>query len=148
MDVEFCANCQTKLYCWFWEITELSQHKWSGSTSLARSVSHWDLCCRYLDRIIRSSELRDFSEMLQMHQKALTADGWFLPHVNTSVSSLGTICSSMSWLVDCTADKSEMLMKTRSPIADTLSLHPFSLFLPSLLPCRLFVLDTHTLHWH
>jgi len=31
--------------------------------------------CRYLDRIIRSSELHDFSEMLQLHQKALTADG-------------------------------------------------------------------------
>ena len=34
-----------------------------------------DLHCRYLDRIIRSSELHDFSEMLQLHQKALTADG-------------------------------------------------------------------------
>ena len=34
--------------------------------------------CRYLDRIIRSSELHDFSEMLQLHQKALTADGPFI----------------------------------------------------------------------
>jgi len=33
--------------------------------------------CRYLDRIIRSSELHEFSEMLQLHQKALTADGLF-----------------------------------------------------------------------
>jgi len=29
----------------------------------------------YLDRIIRSNELREFSEMLQSHQKALTSDG-------------------------------------------------------------------------
>jgi len=46
-----------------------------------------DLCCRYLDRIIRSSELRDFSEMLQLHQKALTADGQLPMSVNTSVIS-------------------------------------------------------------
>jgi COP9 signalosome complex subunit 4 len=29
----------------------------------------------YLDRIIRSSELHDFADLLQTHQKALTADG-------------------------------------------------------------------------
>jgi COP9 signalosome complex subunit 4 len=29
----------------------------------------------FFDRIIRSNELREFSEMLQTHQKALTADG-------------------------------------------------------------------------
>ena len=30
---------------------------------------------RYLDRIIRSSELADFSGLLQPHQKAVTSDG-------------------------------------------------------------------------
>ena len=30
---------------------------------------------RYLDRIIRSNELCEFSEMLQSHHKALLADG-------------------------------------------------------------------------
>ncbi|XP_014783832.1 COP9 signalosome complex subunit 4 [Octopus bimaculoides] len=32
----------------------------------------------YLDRIIRSNDLQEFSEMLQQHQKAITADGEFL----------------------------------------------------------------------
>ena len=62
------------------------------------------LYCRYLDRIIRSSELRDFSEMLQLHQKALTADGWFL------FSSLDASSISTESLATCTADKSEMLV--------------------------------------
>ena len=30
---------------------------------------------RYLDRIIRSSELEEFSALLQPHQKAITSDG-------------------------------------------------------------------------
>ena len=30
---------------------------------------------RYLDRIIKSNELQEFSEMLQSHQKAVTLDG-------------------------------------------------------------------------
>lgn len=35
--------------------------------------------CRYLDRIIRSSDLQEFAALLQQHQKATTADGESVP---------------------------------------------------------------------
>ena len=44
-----------------------------------QSCSHLYLSCctlyRYLDRIIRLSELEEFSALLSAHQKATTADG-------------------------------------------------------------------------
>lgn len=38
-------------------------------------TKHVSLVCRYLDRIIRSSELEEFAALLQPHQKAVTSDG-------------------------------------------------------------------------
>ena len=45
---------------------------------------------RYLDRIIRSSELVEFSALLQQQQKALTADGRLLSDLYFTVGMIAS----------------------------------------------------------
>ena len=40
--------------------------------------------CRYLDRIIRQTDLQEFSALLEPHQKAVTSDGWYQIQIKPS----------------------------------------------------------------
>ena len=54
------------------------------------------LFSRYLDRIIRSSDLQEFESMLLPHQKAITADGqeaFIIEHPHTHTCSCTHTCA-------------------------------------------------------